>query len=253
MSRVTCIFCRNKSERAKEHIWPRWIQNYVNGSTKATNIGRHISPIARTISERKQSGESLVYGNVCKDCNSGWMSDLETQVIPIIKDVYEKGQDAKNWSKEDSKTFATWAFKTILMINVGSNYRNIVRKVHFKNIYNLKRPPKEVQIEIGLLEEINDGLEWRQTQVSGVVGPESSIKGKNKKHSKKSYVIGFTIGSLITRVIYWPDHSAKINTKSSYKVIWPEPKEIQFNNLKLIDSIESMGIGLVSYDHLSNT
>jgi hypothetical protein len=33
MGKVNCIFCRKTRERAKEHIWPAWLQEYVDGGS----------------------------------------------------------------------------------------------------------------------------------------------------------------------------------------------------------------------------
>ena len=98
MTNTHCIFCGNYREKSKEHILPKWLQVELMGSTKGPFAGTHIIfPWPTPVDERKHSGESLVFGNVCKSCNNGWMNDFEVEAKPLLLDVINNNSKAKPW------------------------------------------------------------------------------------------------------------------------------------------------------------
>lgn len=86
MAKIICTFCNRKGNKSKEHIWPQWLQIELTGGTKSNFSGTHISfSSVSVVSKRNQSGKSLVFGAICEDCNTGWMSQLESRFKPIFK------------------------------------------------------------------------------------------------------------------------------------------------------------------------
>lgn len=250
MAKTQCVFCYQTRERAKEHIWPQWVLRFDDTSESKLHVGRHYgSPLTdmRLIDERKQSQNSLVFGNVCRVCNNGWMSRLENDAASMIKDAADNGKEASSWSVEQSKVVATWAFKTVLMVNAGSNYRRIVPRVHYRNLHNSLRPPHGVKVEVALSDEVVEGREFRQSQNFAVLGPEELVMRK-QKHQKRSYIIGLALKYLLLRVTYWPDHTAKINPLSEMDCLYEnEGKEVDFENVSVLDNTAHLNLGMVVY------
>ena len=123
----TCSFCNQVltgRTKTKEHVWPLWLQRKLN-IEKIQYQGNHTDFFgSQTISTRTQSTNSLVLGGVCAECNSGWMSDLETKAIPILENLWVSNNKKYIYlEKLACETIALWAFKTSLAINLSSNYR----------------------------------------------------------------------------------------------------------------------------------
>lgn len=78
-----CIFCRQRTTSI-EHAWPLWLLKFIDpesmGRTQATLVGK------QTETKDWNSGQVKVRC-VCKGCNNGWMSNLETNVKPTISQI----------------------------------------------------------------------------------------------------------------------------------------------------------------------
>jgi hypothetical protein len=250
MTNTHCIFCGGYKPKSKEHILPKWLQTEVMGSTKAPHKGTHIVfPWSVPVSERKHSGETLVYGKVCKECNNGWMNDLELSSSPLIKDVICNETKSKPWSLDNVNLVSKWVWKTVMMINYGSNYRKIIPENHFQYLFNQQSILDGVLFDIAFLKNSVDGIEWRQSQNFALLGKGENIEGK-RIYSKDSYIFGLAINKLLFRVVYWPDYSVEVNPRKSLSMerFFPRDKKIQFGLVPIIDSIEKSSMSIVLYN-----
>lgn len=120
MRPTNCIFCgvsltspgsQQTDSRTKEHVYARWYRdNVVNQKIKLfTSDGT-----AATM-HRQPSLETFVNSSVCAECNSGWMSTIETQVDPIFEKL-TTGTDIRFLSPEEVETLARWAGKTAIVL-----------------------------------------------------------------------------------------------------------------------------------------
>jgi len=221
-----------------------WLQREIGYNEKSVYQGVHLSPFYPK-SIRVHSGESLVFGGVCKDCNNGWMSTLETDCKPIITKLLNNRHFVTKLNKNEREKLSAWAFKTALMINAGSNYRKIVPLVHFSHLYKYQSIIKNINIDIGFLPE-RKTLEWRQSQIAiGFMRPDE----KEFFHEllKQSYKISMQIMSIGIRVSYSPIVKGvhyKISCKENDMNIriWPYQKNSQFNNNHEYSSLDDFDL-----------
>jgi len=250
MKKVICIFCNQEKEKAKEHIWPKWLQIRIGGSTKGVFAGTHAKLGVIPISERISSGENLVLGTVCKDCNNGWMEKLESEFRPLL-DVLLKKSDKILLNKKDSIILSHWAFKTACVINKGSNFHQIIPNEHFKYFYDNKKLPQNVIVEIGKLGNSGDEtLAWRQGKIQFIISP-SSESMIYANIAQNSYIISMQINTLLIRIAYWPLKISHYNKsdedKKKIKRIWPINNKIDFNKIIESDNLDifSMSVHIV--------
>jgi hypothetical protein len=94
-TKEACVICGGSLEgknRAKEHVVPDWLQKefgFADDRADPRLLGpRHavagfdVNAPAEPIvlkRERRHSYQSLLAGNICADCNNGWMSQLEVE------------------------------------------------------------------------------------------------------------------------------------------------------------------------------
>jgi len=249
LSKVRCIFCDQYREKAKEHIWPRWLFNYMGEIGRKEVAGLHFHfPWPSPVSVRKQSIESLVNGKVCKRCNNGWMSELENQSSPLLKDVIENTRNANSWGSCEAELIAKWSFKTSIMINSGTNYRKIIGKNLIREFYKTQTLPNNVTVDFAFLKSYEKRLEWRQSQNFALLGPESIIENV-RRFKSTSFIICLIINDLIIRVSYWEDTNCVINPnyESDCVRLSPFENQISFSTAPELNSIETMASCLVIY------
>jgi hypothetical protein len=129
--RIThCIFCgvqlkpartEQPDSRTDEHVYGRWFRdNVVNQKVKMfTSDG------TTATMHRQPSLEALVNSAVCKECNNGWMSKLETQIDPIV-DKLTNGTDISLLTPDEVEIVARWTGKTAIVLGYVTPFSAIV-------------------------------------------------------------------------------------------------------------------------------
>lgn len=104
-----CIFCPNRAS-SKEDMFPKWILARVKTREKMTHTleGR---PRYETDDQR------VLVKCVCKTCNNGWMSRLESKSIPTIGNLLD--DISLTLDTDQQKTMALWAAKTTMVADAG--------------------------------------------------------------------------------------------------------------------------------------
>jgi hypothetical protein len=111
---VPCIFCGNP-KLSREHIYSRaWIERLIPDAESHTNwLSRDLEgdPVATWTS----SDADVVLRCVCRDCNSGWMNDLDRTAEPIVNEL-ARGENRVRAEGGALQVFATWAVKMALVM-----------------------------------------------------------------------------------------------------------------------------------------
>jgi hypothetical protein len=118
-----CAFCGHHGNRSAEHVWPRWVRKYVD----LTDAVRYENPAgierisatsyrATPTTNEAKTGSVLTMRTreVCRICNNGWMSALETNTEQTFGTLWRAIDDGLSLSLQpDSCTsLAAWATKT---------------------------------------------------------------------------------------------------------------------------------------------
>jgi hypothetical protein len=134
-SQRKCSFCQSTlTDRSKEHVIPVWLIKYLDIE------GMEISPNQRTldgtiVDKRKHAVGNLLLGPVCTDCNSGWMSELESNAKSLLIELMEKRKAIDTLNEEERLVLALWTYKTALTLNLSSNYTLKIPTTHFHKFY----------------------------------------------------------------------------------------------------------------------
>lgn len=116
MTRRVCICCsRALTERAKEHVVPLWLQRHLQSRKE---LLRQYSAIEGEADELVStfSTDSLVEGRFCKDCNGGWMSNLEDQTKPTLIGLIGETREIPTLTYGERLTVSRWALKTAVVL-----------------------------------------------------------------------------------------------------------------------------------------
>jgi hypothetical protein len=112
--------------RTDEHLWGQWIRKYA-GELPASRIS-HVAGFATSPSglsfleiptvttTNKASALHIITREVCRDCNTGWMSRLETETKPVILALAGADRDTTRLVLDtaEARTLARWAQKTAI-------------------------------------------------------------------------------------------------------------------------------------------
>jgi hypothetical protein len=234
MGKIICKFCNEIKDKSKEHIWPKWLQKHIIGNTKGNFRGSHILMIRGVVSERNQSGESLVFGNICSDCNNGWMADLENEFRPIYREIESDFSKLMRLSKKERIIICKWTLKTIMMINAGTNYRKIIPDTHYQHLFQFRNLPKDIKLDIAYINS-EANLMWQQSNITlASMKNYDSNKYDPYDLTRNSYVITLQIKNFGIKVIYYSGLKEKkyeispSDIKKSMR-IWPIKKNNQFD------------------------
>ncbi len=237
MQQIECVFCGLTTDRAKEHVWPLWLQNLVGAGEYR---GIHLSSCLFPLSERAHSMSVLVFGKVCTGCNNGWMSQLENDFKKIFIQIRVDYKKIESLNKEERKVICDWSFKTITMMNYATNYRQIVPLEHPRNWCFFKQIPKDVKIDISYIHEFQD-LNCVQTNISKALFHQGDLDFRFKN---KSYIIALQIENLGIKVSYYEDAKKKNfligNIGNKFVRIWPYKKNGEFSIRVGYENIKSM-------------
>ncbi|MFB8426443.1 hypothetical protein ACFC4S_31015 [Priestia megaterium] len=196
-----CLFCGKSNAMSNEHVLPQWLLEAMG--IRKDNFKMVHSYLNVEISKRQHNLENLVNGNVCVICNNGWMSKLESEVKNILLDmVYVRNIGFINKLKTDDvirDKLAKWCYKTAIVLNNASNYRNLVPVAHFRNFFSKKSIPYNVTVLMGLCEK--QDVTWIQSQPSFIL--TADVEGC-KDSIASSYKINMEIGNFLFKVIYFP-------------------------------------------------
>ena len=105
----TCNFCGN-TVNSKEDAWPLWLVRRLGNIKTGIVEGQRGK---QTQNSWRAGKYPLRTGNVCKNCNNGWMSDLENRVKPIIERFFLDEQVSLD--ECDQTTLAIWICKNAMV------------------------------------------------------------------------------------------------------------------------------------------
>src|SRR5712671_523545 len=78
-----CAFCPTSANITAEHLWSSWIGKAL----KAHNIRHRRKTQTDNVISWRTKGLNATAKVVCKTCNGGWMSDLESASKLILEDM----------------------------------------------------------------------------------------------------------------------------------------------------------------------
>lgn len=207
-----CIFCqsplsgryehgklRGQKRKTNEHIFPQWLQQYLSLEKQ---------PLKIQILESDKSRE-LVYDSfltpICRECNQGWLSDLESKAKPVLQPLID-GTQQDNISLENRRILSLWLLKTAIVLNAASLRRQeepLVPAEHYHFLYEQRCIPEGVVISIAPCYGETDltfiqGKAW-SSPPGEILPPEEILTA----YFEKSYTIAICLGHLAWRVLYW--------------------------------------------------
>src|SRR5260221_3187531 len=233
-----CIFCGKNRKRNREHIFPVWLQTDLGISGEELRIFTGSQPELK----RKLNFGSHLAGHVCEECNSGWMSTLETSARPIIETLLEDN-NRRALSHTETSTLAMWIWKTVLTLHSASVDEKIIPSYHYELAFNQKIPGC-FMIHIAHLENRLDTPSWIQNR--NWLEAERHLSGDALINALRlTYRITIGFGHLAARVIYFPLKLPLFPLEEGVISIYPPAKDIIWPPEISIEDLWEMDSGVV--------
>lgn len=212
-----CVFCGEATKPlTDEHVWPRWLGNILGNDLQFFGHETRERDVARPQRRlwRAPTLDTKVR-RVCAECNSTWMSDIETAARPILTPLIV-GQEAE-LSQGDQEIAATWGFKTTLMLQFTHPARVAIPEGQYKEFFERRIPPSAVRISLGQYSGLlTDGTYW--ASALGVEAPGST----HSPESPNAFLVTFNVGRLVYSGYGRPDASAlTFEGRSHFVEVWP--------------------------------
>ena len=120
--RVKCAFCGSSGPLSSEHAVPTWVRKAFDMRGPVTVS---VAPEPGKSPEQVHVRPNLVLtvpGQVCSHCNNTWMALLEKQCKEFLLPMIMR-HEKRTLSVGDQKLLATWAVKTVFMLELAFRYR----------------------------------------------------------------------------------------------------------------------------------
>ncbi|HRN96978.1 MAG TPA: hypothetical protein PLZ58_00805 [Candidatus Saccharibacteria bacterium] len=139
-----CIFCGSDNELTREHVFPDWLSSLFDKKIKGVNEVRGDN-LNRTWQSSLFQDKTKA---ICRVCNNGWMSDIESDVKPILTKLAFT-YDAYDLGSEDQRKLALWAQKTTLVISKATGGKFDIPRSFYEQLYKQKQPLKSILVTMG--------------------------------------------------------------------------------------------------------
>lgn len=198
-----CIFCGSNKELTCEHVFPDWLSALFNKNIKGINKVQG--------GRLNRTWQSSLFQNkikaICKTCNNGWLSDIESNVKDILIKIAFT-YDAHNLTSEDQRKLAIWAQKTTLVINKTTSGAFDIPHSFYEKLYTERQPLANVLVTMGWRLPISDLrsqplASFEIKQVSHAVVDKGSVAIAKKEFENGGLIWASTLvlGNVIFQVI----------------------------------------------------
>lgn len=116
--RSVCSFC-GKRAKSVEHAWPLWLLALIAAVGTRSGTEAQFGPDGTPI--RYWQGPEITVKGVCVNCNTGWMSRLESEAKLILASMMS--DIALPLTPETQSLLAHWSVKTAMVFDLFSSAR----------------------------------------------------------------------------------------------------------------------------------
>jgi hypothetical protein len=233
----TCVFCGSAGKLTKEHVFPSWLRTQANVDL---DLGLETLRRGGRVIARRNGGRAFnrTARIACENCNTGWMSALETRAIPLLLPLLD-GFEAQ-LDDRAQETVASWSVKTTLAIaRVRSDLPQLAPVVHYRHLAAVEgaSPPDGTSVWLSVDREdhapgpVGVHLVAFSQRVKTLVSGRAQVRIYGhilRLHRLVIHVMGSTDGNDPLSVTHEleDDYLVKIWPPKAHLVAWPPPGDL---------------------------
>jgi hypothetical protein len=206
-----CIFCEGGAVPGNpmtgEHVWSDWMAPFLPGDTGNSyfefmhNFRNKNVPIGDAMMERTRQGaaKGKKIKAVCMECNTGWMSRMETAVKPILIPLL-LGQPTL-LTGESRKTLTEWIVLKVLVSEHNSIQRSPPDPIFDQQARNRFKATSAIPPSFRIWIGMHNGTKWQSAfhrHSTGLLPFESPLPSDTTR--KNTQTITFGLGRLLIYV-----------------------------------------------------
>ena len=108
-----CAFCPSTADLTGEHLWSHWMDDLFPGKKRFTSKNEK-GEIIKQWEDASLSWKAKV---VCRRCNNGWMSDMESKHAKPAMTGLIRGNEEATITKSHARSIALFGFKTAVIFD----------------------------------------------------------------------------------------------------------------------------------------
>ncbi len=221
-----CAFCTRPAV-SEEHVFSKWMLDLLPPKERYV-CNERLVPHDDYIRYKKKKVR-ITAKVVCKQCNHGWMSDIEDALKPILKDAFFDEQP-RLFTPGQLATISAFSFKTLVL----ANHKDLKAAPFFPTADRF-RFRRELRIPAG----IQVWMASRETVADKYFGFWKSVYGKSEKrlgYGFANYICTWNFQNIVLQIVAtkWQDRRRRNTTppfafpeddywKHASVLIWPTP------------------------------
>lgn len=219
-----CWFCPStEGRKTREHIFPKWLSGHYGARAEVVTPFRMSAATGMELSRRPEKPlSSFVCGDVCADCNNGWMSQAEEDVRPLLTTTKRRGR----LSTDEAFNLARWFAKTAAVINVSQPYRLLFPE---RDRHALRLGiPDRLTVSLFKSRRQNGLVDWLQGGFStALTGPGISPEAAGTL-MERTLITHIRVADLVGVVVLVPPPltTAAVVEQTDSTRIWPLPAKL---------------------------
>ncbi len=209
-----CIFCKKEmSKIGKEHIVSDWILKYLNYKIQAQPFFETQFKEINTFNVESESKlhkeisfNKFLSPYICHDCNTGWMSKIESKIALILKPIIAGNKELVTLTKSEKLLIARWAIKTTCVIE-SINFSELSNFSFDSQILKDRQTMPPGWAVFAFTHQATSTIGWLSNNVwfiEGILSDELKVKAEECKKTI------FQLKNLIIATIYIGDARLKL-------------------------------------------
>jgi len=252
----SCIFCDLKGKKSKEHLWPEWMHSYLplnwnNENTRETNTFKWKEQTGAKKINRQGHLTTTKFRVVCRACNSGWMSILESETKPILTKILKNEEVVLH--ENDQEILAKWITMKVITGEHADEGICVTPKSDRHSLRTQKKIPEYYVIYIGKHNHASDSawLRISQTLALSPDGPNPPLGSLNRNTQSVAFICG-PLFVFVFAVREKGINSTEFFNLPKMERIFPiNNKEVRFPPTEILSSID-MGKIAWALDDMKN-
>ena len=251
-----CVFCPSEGKRSKEHIWPEWMAEYFERSDGQ----RHRRDILTSKWKENLSTKEIERPGhlsthkvrvVCKSCNNGWMSRLESKTKPVLVPMLKNQETQLTQSYQE--TLALWITVKTIVGEYSEPDIAVTPEIDRHLVKEQGRIPDYYAIYLGHHSSGSDSA-WLRTSMTLALtmdGPDPPLDGYTRNTQSIAFLCGPLFLFVLTMRVNGIKASDFMRLPKLTQIFPPQYSSVRWPNA---ESLNKQDMGKIAYalDDLKN-
>jgi len=211
------------ANRTNEHVIAEWLLRELEMSEEElTQIAANSITGEMKNSRPPHPMDAFKEGRICARCNSGWMSELESQAQAILPQ-FMRGQPVTSVTEADSLIIARWTLKTAVVLSHAIGAHKTLPPEHLRF---LRANPVQMQSRVGIFAAITQptrqfGCRQRNHWMNVHLEEKLDLEPHSEIMTERAYKVSFQLRHLLLMAAYIPLASSQFLLAAGLHVpIW---------------------------------